>query len=313
MVGVQLVDPRVQSAEGPAVGRQHQGVFGQRAKAVDRGEEQAERITQRVARHHRNVGRDARQQHVAGNQHAEFGAIQAHVFRGVAVADDGAPVVVADPQRPVGEQALVGGGDFRHAALVAVAARDERVHARLVEAVAAEEFDHGGNRVAGDLFGHHVRRQVFALRDPQRGAGFPFQPGREAEMVGVAMGHDAARQAPPRQHRLPGVLDRVLRKAGIDRGVAVAVGQQPEVDVVQRKRQRHAQPFDAGGDRHGRAGGGGGLVRVGDGSVQAVSLCRVLCIGGRNLLNLSTVGLPSYPIFRALCAVQHRPHASVSP
>ena len=56
-------------------------------------------------------GRDARQQHVAGNQHAEFGAIQAHVFRGVAVADDGAPVVVADPQRPVGEQALVGGND----------------------------------------------------------------------------------------------------------------------------------------------------------------------------------------------------------
>jgi hypothetical protein len=209
-------------------------------------------------------------------------------------------------QRLVGEQAVEGGGNFRHAALVAVAARDQGIDAGLVEAVAAKKFDHGRNRVTGDLLGHHVRRQVFALGDPQRGTGFLLQPGRETEVVGVAMGDDAARQAPSGQRRLPGLLDRVERKACIDRGVSFTVGQQPEVDVVQRKWQRHAEPFDPRRDGHGRTGGGGGLVRIGDGSVQAVSLCRVLCIGGRNLLNLLAVGLASYPIFRTLCAVQHR-------
>ena len=55
------------------------------------------------------------------------------------------------------------------------------------------------------------KRQVFALRDPQRGAGFPFQPGREAEMVGVAMGHDAAPVSYTHLRAHETVLDLVCR------------------------------------------------------------------------------------------------------
>jgi hypothetical protein len=257
VVGVQLVDAGVQAAEGAAVRRQHQRVGRQRAEAVDRGEEQPERIGFGRAGHHRDVGRDARQQHVAGNQHAEFRAIQAHVLGRVAVADDGAPVVVADLQHLAVEQAAVGGGNLGHAALVAVAALDQGVDARLLQAVAAEEVDHGADLVAGDLLHHHVRCQVFALGDPQAGAGFLLQPGGEAEVVGVAVGDDGrvascpkgASFGAPCEHRLPGVLDRVERKAGIDRRVALAVGQQPQVDVVQREGQRHPQPFHAGCNR----------------------------------------------------------------
>jgi hypothetical protein len=59
-----------------------------------------------------------------------------------------------------------------------------------------------------------------------------------------------------RQRRLPGLLDRLLGETGIDRRVAIAVGQQPGVDVVQGKGQRHAQPFHAGHERTATPGAG---------------------------------------------------------
>jgi len=138
-----------------------------------------------------------------------------------------APFVVADPEPLVCEQAPVGRGDIRYTALVAIAASDEGVDAGLVEAMAAEELDHDADFVAGDLLHHHVRREVFTLCDPQPGAGFCFQPGGEPEVVGMAMGDDAAGQPPCRQRRLPGLLDRIEGEAGIDGGVSVAVSQQP--------------------------------------------------------------------------------------
>jgi hypothetical protein len=174
--------------KGAAVRGQHQRVLGQRQELIDRVEEQPQRIGPGRAGHHRNVGRDARQQHVAGNQDAELGAIQAHVLRGVAMADEGAPFMRADAQALVGEQAPIGGGDFRHAALVAIAALDQAVDARLLKSMRAEEFNHGADRVAGDLLHHHLRREVFALGDPQPGAGLLFQPGRQAQVVGGGSG-----------------------------------------------------------------------------------------------------------------------------
>jgi hypothetical protein len=43
---------------------------------------------------------------------------------------------------------------------------------------------------------------------------------------------------------------------GVDHGEAVAVVQEPEVDVIQRERQRHAEPADAGSDGERGAGRG---------------------------------------------------------
>ena len=40
----------------------------------------------------------------------------------------------------------------------------------------------------------------------------------------------------------------IVRKAGIDNHPTSAVAQQPEVDVIKLKRQRHAQPENAGRD-----------------------------------------------------------------
>ena len=236
----------------------------------------------------------------------DFGRSQTLVKARDLMADEGAPFMRADAQALVGEQAPIGGGDFRHAALVAIAALDQAVDARLLKSMRAEEFNHGADRVAGDLLHHHLRREVFALGDPQPGAGLLFQPCRQAEVVGVAVGDDDARQAPLCERRLPGLLYRLLGEAGIHRRIAVAVGQEPGVDVVQGKRQRHAKPLHAGHKRHRHAGGGRSFVGIGDGSVQAVSLC----ILKGNLLKLAAGDLPFYPNFSALCAVQQLPPAA---
>jgi len=78
---------------------------------------------------------------------------------------------------------------------------------------------------------------------------------RKPDVVGVHMGDEDAqnRQAVEflRENLLPQGFDLVARDAAIDHRPAVAaidmVAQQPQVDVVQRKRQRHAQPPHAGG------------------------------------------------------------------
>ena len=60
---------------------------------------------------------------------------------------------------------------------------------------------------------------------------------------------------------LPKPARVVGREAAIDDRQAIAVLEQPEIDVIERERQRHAQPMHAGGDfarlarRRGRAMG----------------------------------------------------------
>jgi hypothetical protein len=56
----------------------------------------------------------------------------------------------------------------------------------------------------------------------------------------------------------PARFHRIEREAGIDDGPARAVFEQPEVDVVERERQRHAQPVDAGRNLEDFTGGGRG-------------------------------------------------------
>ncbi|MOA45243.1 hypothetical protein D3C78_1676230 [compost metagenome] len=72
-------------------------------------------------------------------------------------------------------------------------------------------------------------------------------------MVGVHVGDQHAQHGQAFQFVLedlfPQRLDLVARDAAVDDGPAVAavdvVAQQPEVDMIQRERQRHPDPFDA--------------------------------------------------------------------
>ena len=68
-------------------------------------------------------------------------------------------------------------------------------------------------------------------------------------------GDRGVRRRPPRQ--CAGV-EAVAGEPG-PTGLPSSPFEQPEVDVVEREGQRHAQPFDAGRDlASGTAGGGGG-------------------------------------------------------
>ena len=76
-------------------------------------------------------------------------------------------------------------------------------------------------------------------------------------MVRVAVRDDHALDRPPlkllRKHLLPCGACCVIGNAAIDDGPAIAIGQQPQVDMVQRKWQTHAQPAHAGRDFQGMA------------------------------------------------------------
>src|SRR5918993_5841605 len=93
---LELLDPVVGAAERLAVRRQHQHVLRQVAIARDRVEEQAQRVAFRVDRPDADVGRDGGKQHVAGDQRIQVLRVERKVLGRVAVADDGAPAVVAD-------------------------------------------------------------------------------------------------------------------------------------------------------------------------------------------------------------------------
>ena len=68
-----------------------------------------------------------------------------------------------------------------------------------------------------------------------------------------------------RKNLLPAAARLVGGETAIDYRPTVAIFEQPQVDVVQHKRQRHAQPKHAG--RNG--GDGAGRGRLGDGVAQA--------------------------------------------
>jgi hypothetical protein len=87
-----------------------------------------------------------------------------------------------------------------------------------------------------------------------------LEPAGEAHVIGVVMGDEN----PPhrstgkrtRQRRLPRRAAAPRVQPGIDEGPAVLVPQRVDIDVIQRHRQRQAQPEDAGRDLDRLAGRG---------------------------------------------------------
>src|SRR5260221_2404880 len=96
VVTLELRDARMGAAERLAVRGKHQHVLRQLAVALQRLEEQAQRIALGVDRPDADVGRDGREQHVAGDDDVERLAVEREVLGRVAMADEGAPLVAAD-------------------------------------------------------------------------------------------------------------------------------------------------------------------------------------------------------------------------
>ena len=113
----------------------------------------------------------------------------------------------------------------------------------------------------------HIDGYVFALICVVRFFRLSRQRRGQAEVIGVEMGdddgRDRARSARQAGQRVAPMLARGrVAKSGVDDDAPGAVVQQPQVDVIQREWQRHAQPVHAGG--HGLEAGrrGRGVERV---------------------------------------------------
>ena len=199
----------------------------------------------------------------------------------MAVAGDHLPFVPADDELVAAVEAPVAGGQRGHAAPVGVAAADEGLAARLVEAVAAELGHHVGLVVAGQGVPDGVAGQELAQAHAHLGAGAFGQPLGQPQVVRVVVGDDDPRHRPAEaaEDGVPGLAGAVDVVAGVDDRHALAVVEQPQVDVVEGEGQGHPDPVHAGGDLDGLAGGGQGGEGVLEFGGHLFS-CLLLCIGG---------------------------------
>ena len=147
------------------------------------------------------------------------------------------------------------------------------------QAVALEMGNRRGAVDPGQGRRHHAPETVFAGSDPERRVETAAQPVRQADMVWMAMGGDYPQQGLSLhaigEHLFPRSAGGIGGDAAIDGAPARAgravVGEQPQVDMVERERQRHAQPAEAGSELvHGADGGHG--VAEGIGKLQLESV-----------------------------------------
>src|SRR5690606_30996879 len=122
--------------------------------------------------------------------------------------------------------------------------------AALAEPGGAVEIQRLLRRVAAGVEHERLAHQEVGARHVKIDAPFAAEPAREADMIGMETRYDEA------GHRLaaetgledlaPERLHLVGGDAGIDNRPALAILDQPEVDVVELEGKRHAHPPDAG-------------------------------------------------------------------
>ena len=182
-------------------------------------------------------------------------SIQRRVLRRVAVARDDAPV--ASPPATTCRRA--GCGRTRRAlparrACSGCRARPARSRRSARMPWQAEELAGVGRRVRRALVDDRVRGHELAVRHRHAAAEALRDPRRVAEVIGMAMrGDDARRCGLPPQRRARSAAPTARAFARRRSRVSTSVQprrslEQPQVDVVERERQRHAQPQDAGRD-----------------------------------------------------------------
>ena len=249
VVVVQLFNALVQAGEGFAVGGQGERLRIERAELVDRVQELLERVRLGLLVVHADIGGNARQHHVAADQHLEFVAIQRDVLRRMAVAADAGPRAPAYGQDVTIHHAPVGA---RHRGYqgreVAAAALDLFNGVRIIQAVLRKERRRRVAAKTGGTLGADTRHRVVGGADPQPHIPALAKPVRQPDVVRVHVGHDHAQDRQAFEligkNVFPLRLGRVNADAAIHHAPALhlAVGavyfiaQQPQVDVVQRKR-----------------------------------------------------------------------------
>ena len=130
-----------------------------------------------------------------------------------------------------------------------------------------------GAAQAGAGLDAHARHVVVGGADPQRRVPALAQPMRQPDVVGVHVRDQHAQDGQAVQlvgkHFFPllarfGLVNAAVHHRPARDGAARAVqliAQQPQIDVVERKGQTHAQPFHTGGHLHGASGCGQGVAQ----------------------------------------------------
>src|SRR5437899_7456815 len=147
-----------------------------------------------------------------------------------------------------------------HEARIVIAAPAE-LHERLGAAAVTPEMREARLEVGRPAAAPgELRVEPLRLRAPELGLPPRREPARVADVVRMEMRDEHATHGPAVEARREDALPQGARVVEPDTrvhdGPAVAVLEQPQVDVVELKRQRHTQPADAGRDDHDIGGGG---------------------------------------------------------
>ena len=122
--------------------RQDEQVRGQQLSQTRAGaQEVLQRVGARLAGLHAHVRRDARKNLIAGDEHAQLGAVQTHVLRRMAVTDHRAPLPTTDVQVLTVDDAAVARRQLRDAAPELTEPVSIALQPLLLEAGAAVEAD----------------------------------------------------------------------------------------------------------------------------------------------------------------------------
>ena len=119
-----------------------------------------------------------------------------------------------------------------------------------IQAVLPELLDHETGTMPADFVPDNMGRQEFSTGHRQRCAGSFHQPRCQTQMIRMKMSHDQTihRTIEAIEYLRPCLAYSVIRKPGINNHPTRAIAQQPEIDVIKLKRQRHAQPENARGN-----------------------------------------------------------------
>ena len=171
----------------------------------------------------------------------------------MAFADNDAPFAPADHDRHAVTEPMIGRRHRRDAAAIARMAPGEKIAVGLVEPRPPREAACRRGIIRRPLAGHHAGVQPLLLGDPQGRVPALGEPAGEPDMVRMIMCDDdpadwAAGEALG-EDPLPRFLGFRQGEAAIDDRPARPVVEQPQIDVVEREGQLHAQPQHAGRDR----------------------------------------------------------------
>ena len=194
-------EPRVQAAERETVRRQHQGVRRHRLEAAERVEIEAQRIEPGLLGPDTDVGRDLRQDLIAGDQHAARFVPEARVLGRVAEDRQNAKRPAADRDCIALTDAPELARHLRHEARIVIAAASE-LHERLGPAAVPTEVGQARLEVGRATAAPGVLRvEPLRLRAPELGLPTRREPARVAHVIGMEVRHEHALHRPAAEMR----------------------------------------------------------------------------------------------------------------